>query len=148
MKGVDKGIWRRIKLIPFNVDLTDMVDTSIPDRLKKEKSGILNWQLSGYNSFKSRGLDDEPEVVKMATSDYKNDEDTFGYFVSDCLVEKQGKLIQTRDVFDAYVAWGGRLGTRNFDAAMSQAGHKKVRCRSGDLRGKNVYENITLSEDH
>ena len=66
IKGNDDGIWRRVKLIPFLVDLRK-VTTPIPDLDKilvdEEGPGILNWLLAGYRDFKRNGFVEPPCVT-------------------------------------------------------------------------------------
>jgi putative DNA primase/helicase len=48
IKGTDQGIWRRVKLIPFNVIIPpDQQDRDLGAKLEAEAPGILNWALSG-----------------------------------------------------------------------------------------------------
>jgi putative DNA primase/helicase len=61
--GTDEGIWRRIRLIPFTVYIPDgRVDEKLPQKLKSEASGILNWALEGLEEYRLHGLM-EPEIV-------------------------------------------------------------------------------------
>ena len=57
--GNDDGIWRRVKLIPFTVNLRDVVKP-IPDLdkilVESEGSGILNWLLAGYADYRKNGF--------------------------------------------------------------------------------------------
>src|SRR4029077_1878469 len=46
--GTDKGIWRRIRLVPFNVTIPDAdQDKELPNKLRCELPGILAWALKG-----------------------------------------------------------------------------------------------------
>ncbi len=58
IKGSDDGIWRRIRLIPFNVRIPDDdVDLDLMDKLRDEKDGIFKWAVEGcvdwhmFNNF-------------------------------------------------------------------------------------------------
>src|ERR1700678_1583231 len=56
VKGNDEGNWRRIKLIPFLVQIPiDERDEHLSDKLELEASGILNWMLSGLSSWLADG---------------------------------------------------------------------------------------------
>jgi putative DNA primase/helicase len=51
-KGDDDGIWRRIKLSLFRKKVPDdKVDKTLPDKLRGEASGILNWLLEGVEDW-------------------------------------------------------------------------------------------------
>src|SRR5699024_1197569 len=48
IRGTDDGIWRRIRLIPFNARFEGSKrDINLSDKLAKESPGILNWALEG-----------------------------------------------------------------------------------------------------
>jgi putative DNA primase/helicase len=56
VKGTDDGIWRRIKLIPFLVQIPfGERDEQLSHKLKSESSGVLNWMLNGLQSFYASG---------------------------------------------------------------------------------------------
>ena len=79
----DEGIWRRIKLIPFEYKIPDedLRDQSeMKEEFQKEFSGILNWAIDGYQKYKKEGAQ-EPKSVKDATTEYKDDSDTLGRFM-------------------------------------------------------------------
>ena len=143
VRGTDKGIWRRIKLIPFDVDLTDQKDVTIPRQLESERSGILNWLLEGYQLYRKESLHPEPEAVTLAIEEYQSDQDSFGEFIEEELVE--GEACLARDVFDAYRNWGGKLGRTKFRDAMKSHGieYRKWRDR-GPMRDKHVYVGVRI----
>lgn len=48
IKGMDEGIWRRVRMMPFTVTIPkDKVDRKLPKKLAMEMSGILNWAIEG-----------------------------------------------------------------------------------------------------
>ena len=71
--GNDTGIWRRIKLIPFNVDLADVVkvDPAFPEKLKGEypahKIVITFFSPSGYEVKKNTAVADAVCYLPMDT---------------------------------------------------------------------------------
>ena len=68
IEGVDDGIWRRVKLIPFGVDIKDRVKP-IPDfdkwLVQHEGPGILAWLVQGYLDYRENGFS-EPASVTTA----------------------------------------------------------------------------------
>jgi putative DNA primase/helicase len=75
IRGVDDGIWRRIRLIPFAVRIPDeKIDRHLLAKLGVEASGILTWAVEGLKQYRVQGLN-EPSAIKAATSDYRLDED-------------------------------------------------------------------------
>ena len=48
IRGTDDGIWRRVRLIPFTVQIPDASrDLHLPDKLATELPGVLQWALEG-----------------------------------------------------------------------------------------------------
>jgi P4 family phage/plasmid primase-like protien len=66
--GTDHAIWRRIKLIPFDVTIPENErDPNLPSKLRDELSGILAWAVKGAMEWYASGLG-EPDEVKRATA--------------------------------------------------------------------------------
>jgi putative DNA primase/helicase len=133
VKGSDEGIWRRLKLIPFTVDLTDFKDTTVPERLIGEYAGILNWLVEGHTLYKQEGLED-CEAVLLATKEYRENEDTFQIFLEEMVETDHGGSVGVSESFIAYTRQGGRLGKKNFISEMERCGHMRSRKRVGDSR--------------
>lgn len=48
IKGIDEGIWRRVRMVPFTVTIPkEKMDRKLPEKLSMEISGILNWAIQG-----------------------------------------------------------------------------------------------------
>lgn len=85
IQGVDNGIWRRIKMIPFTVTISpEQRDNKLSEKLMTENSGVLNWLLRGYALWAKEGLG-KPKAVKEANEEYRMDMDSVGTFVNECL---------------------------------------------------------------
>lgn len=107
IKGADQGIWRRIRLIPFNRQFTDeQKDRTLPHKLEMELSGILNWALQGCQQWQEKGLP-IPSSVAKATADYRDQEDVIGQFLTDRLNvsgDPEDKILISR-VYEFYRGW-------------------------------------------
>lgn len=78
IKGTDNGIWRRIKVIPFNVTIpAENMDKDLDDKLEAERDAILAWCIEGARMYCEMGLGFCDEVTD-ATGDYRKDEDLLG----------------------------------------------------------------------
>ncbi|HVX11966.1 MAG TPA: phage/plasmid primase, P4 family [Pirellulales bacterium] len=83
VKSIDHAFWRRVKLIEFGVTIPDdKQDKTLPERLKAEYSGILNWAIRGCLRWQRYGLG-EPESVRNATAQYRAAEDIIAQFIAD-----------------------------------------------------------------
>ena len=147
INGTDEGIWRRIKLIPFRVDLRQVTDP-IPDYhkllVREEGPGILNWLMDGFNDWRANGFI-EPQSVIKETQSYRGSSDELGRFISDCCDVSPELVVASSDLFDAYRTWGGDLSQIRFSKQMqTRFAHSKR--NFGRYRNKQVFEGISLSE--
>lgn len=103
--GMDKGIWRRLKVIPFKLDLSEeKKDKYLKDKLMKEVEGILWWCIQGINLYLEEGLK-EPEAIVELVCEMKEESDVLGRFLSECTIAKQGSKVQAKDLYVRYVEW-------------------------------------------
>lgn len=76
IRGGDDGIWRRVLLVPFEVQIpAEERDPHLVAKLfEAERSGILNWLIGGLMEYLEHGLM-VPETVRAATAEYREDSD-------------------------------------------------------------------------
>jgi putative DNA primase/helicase len=105
IKGNDYAIWRRIRLIPFEVTIPYAEqDKQLTAKLKKESPGIFNWMVKGCLMWQREGLT-EPEEVAAATQNYKEEMDTIKDFIEEnCLVNPLAK-VEVANLYVAYLSW-------------------------------------------
>jgi putative DNA primase/helicase len=125
IKGTDKGIRRRLRLVPFNVRFWNPDDPEerakgLPEELKQDKEltakllgelpGILNWAIEGCLSWQSDGLG-LPGAVKAETSRYIAEQDRLSAFITDaCATGKPDYRVRARDLYAKYTGWCKRTG--------------------------------------
>jgi P4 family phage/plasmid primase-like protien len=110
IRGTDHAIWRRLKLIPFSVKIpADEADSTMPERLLGELSGILAWCVSGCLEWQASGLNPPAEVTE-ATEQYSKDQDILGAFVAQCCLVNGGIRERSADIYAAYRTWAERSG--------------------------------------
>jgi putative DNA primase/helicase len=130
IKGTDKGIWRRVKLIPWDQSIDEKdKDETLPDQLKAEASGILNRLLAGLLDWMRNGLA-EPKSVTDATAAYREASDPLGRFLSLCTRPKAGARVQSSRLHAVYEAWCKAAGetawkNKGMAQAMLDKGFKK-----------------------
>jgi putative DNA primase/helicase len=137
IRGTDYAIWRRIHLIPFEVQFPkEKRDETLPEKLRGEMAGILRWALEGCQKWQREGLT-PPEKVVKATDEYKAEMDALGQFITDCCTIAEGAKVQVRRLYQAYTEWceetgeypmnnrmfGKRLKERGFTQAKSTGGY-------------------------
>ena len=112
IRGTDKAIWDRIKLIPFSVIIPDdEQDRRLIEKLKAELPGILAWAVRGSLEWHRGGLG-IPNEVRAATGRYRDDMDVLGTFITDCCLLEHTAQASAKDLYDAYKAWGEANGER------------------------------------
>jgi P4 family phage/plasmid primase-like protien len=73
VRGQGYAMWRRIKLIPFNVTIPrERQDANLGEKLSQERAGILGWLVEGCLAYQREGLG-EPAVIRAATAEYRDE---------------------------------------------------------------------------
>jgi putative DNA primase/helicase len=87
IEGTDDGIWRRVLLIPFDVQVPpEDRDPHLAGRIvTNEGSGVLRWALEGLADYRKNGLR-IPPIVAEATRAYRGESDTVSAFLSECSI--------------------------------------------------------------
>jgi putative DNA primase/helicase len=123
----DYGIWRRIKLIPFEVRIPDEEkDPEILSKLLKELAGILNWAIRGCLEWQKSGLG-VPRTVAEATEEYREEEDEIGEFLSQCCC--LGGRVERAALYSECLTWTRNCGIKMPMRQKSFA--KRIRVRDG-----------------
>lgn len=124
----------RVKLIPFERHFPENEqDKSLKTFFKQPEnmSGIFNWFIEGLKLMRAEGIQ-QPQSVKDATDQYREDSDTVGLFVRECLIECKGMQTPLKDVHAEYSKWCegngyGALNSRNLGAELRRKGLKTDR---------------------
>lgn len=130
--GTDDGIWRRLMLVPWAVQIPkNEIDLTLSSKLRAEKSGILNWMLDGLRDYLDHGLVLPTEVIN-ATQVYREDSDPLGQFLSVAVKDEIGEKVQSTRIYSVFAAWARANGERvwsakGFASAMSERGYVKVK---------------------
>jgi len=156
--GVDDGIWRRVKIIPFTLNLKPhQRDKKLEEKLSLEMPGILNWVLAGCLKWQKSGLK-EPRVVAEATGNYKEDMDILAPFLSEvCYIDEPKNetiRIEAKELYNVYDKWcfgsGERsLGNRSFYRMLETKGFGKVKGAGNKtfLTGITLTERVPVTKD-
>lgn len=146
VRGNDPAIWRRIKLVPFEVAIPEPErDRKLLAKLDKEKQGILAWAVRGCIDWVAQGLG-EPEEVKAATNEYKCEMDFMASFFSDCCCLEDRAKATAKELYEAYTAWCSETGEeplkqRGFGVKLKDKGFKHFRTSD-----KRWWRGIKLNE--
>lgn len=138
IRGTDVGIWRRIRLIPFEVNIPkDKVDKNMKYKLRKELPQIMKWAVDGCIKWQNEGLE-LPKCVAQATNEYKVEMDILATFIESCIEIDyvNGDIISAQDLFNLYGAWAKKnnefeMTSRKFFIEIAKKLPEKVRRGSG-----------------
>ncbi|HET6971730.1 MAG TPA: phage/plasmid primase, P4 family [Phenylobacterium sp.] len=140
IRGDDEGIWRRIRLVLWEHQLTKAeVDPGLPAKLMAEASGILNWVIQGVGDWLAEGLA-EPERVAAAMDDYRKGSSPFGEWFVECVELAEGEKTRASWFYNSYKEWAEAQGIekpmtqRSFGDAL--ADRQVIRC------GKDAAGNV------
>jgi len=147
--GNDHAIWRRVHLVGFNVTIP-------PERQNKafasgaifreELPGIMNWMLEGLKEYQERGRLDPPESVRAATQAYREQEDTFGQWLTECCIEDSQHETPVKELYECYCSWSVDMGLKpmsqkSFGTKLGERGFSKDRRKEGRFS----YQGIALT---
>jgi len=113
----DPALWERIRLVKFlhrfienpdpNNPQEHKADDKLKDALRLEAPGVLAWLVRGCIEFQRFGLH-TPGCVRMATEEYKKNEDTLAEFIEDwCKVDKSDTAMKITGstIYSMYTSW-------------------------------------------
>lgn len=128
IRGQDHGIWRRIHLVPFTVQIEEAQrDPELPAKLRAEAPGILAKLIDACGRWMRDGLK-TPAAVKGATAAYRDESDSIGEFLAECCECSPDAVVPVGQVYPSYRMWAARngitpLGGRRFGALLDERGY-------------------------
>jgi putative DNA primase/helicase len=145
--GTDVAIWRRIKLVPWDVVIPEHErDEALGDRLALELDAVLAWMVAGYLDWHSRGFA-EPGPVTVATDAYRAESDVLARFIGEKCLTGPHFHARSAGLFAAWSRWcaaeGEEPGTQTaFSTALVNRGFDKRRSAAGY-----VWDGLGLAGD-
>jgi putative DNA primase/helicase len=127
------SIWNRVKMIPFLYTIPkEEEDIHFADKLlRSEAAGIMNWILDGLKEYQRIGLS-EPQRIKTATLQYREEQDILNDFFDDyCVIEPNG-IVKAKELYEGYQKWVAfqsinekPMSPRAFGFEMTDRGYKR-----------------------
>lgn len=145
IRGTDTGIWRRIHLIPFTVQIPEeKVDRKLPYKLKSELPAILKWCVDGCILWQREGLG-MPAAVLNSVNEYRREMDVISTFIDACCIVAEGESVSANKLFAVYSEWCEqyceyRMSSTKFGMEMSKR-FPKIKTKTTIMyRGININE--------
>ncbi|WP_249208706.1 phage/plasmid primase, P4 family [Acetobacter okinawensis] len=86
LKNVDEAARRRFNIVPF-IHKPNSPDKDLELKLQEEWPGILHWMIQGCLEWQREGMP-RPAVVREATAEYFEAQDTFGQWLAErCILD-------------------------------------------------------------
>jgi len=105
IRGMDHGIWRRVKLISFEVKIpAGEIDKNLDEKLLTEMPGILNWAIDGCLSWQKAGLV-EPQAILKATEGYHAESNVVGKWISEHCKTGHTESCLLKVLYQDFVCW-------------------------------------------
>ena len=147
IRGNDHGIWRRMHIIPFNVQIPkEKIDKTLTDKLLTEIDGVFQWALEGLKLYQSEGLE-PPEMVSAATAEYRKEMDVVSRFLEECTEKSFADTVRASDLYRIYTEWCDVNGEYNLSNTKFGkeviAKYEKVRMNDGFY-----YRGICLNKQY
>ncbi len=153
IQGTDDAIWDRIKLIPFTQRFDGgKADPNLPEKLREELPGILTWMLEGCLEWQEHGLG-EPESVRAATNQYREEMDTLAAFLEDRCVVHPNAVAPATPLYKQYQLWCDDAGEKPetqkmFGMRLRDRGFENKQISRGEHKGLKGWVGIGIRVDH
>ena len=152
IRGVDEGIWRRVRLIPFDVTIPsqERIKNLAGKLLAEEGAGILRWAVEGCSEWLRDGLG-LPEQVRLATESYREESDALKPFLEACCVIDRANTdlkVSAAALYQRYNDWCLDSGEEpwkktTFGRAMGQRGFTARNERFED-QTQRIYRGVVV----
>jgi putative DNA primase/helicase len=136
--GSDEGIWRRVKLLSWDVRIADREqDGDLGLRLREDADYVLTWLIRGYQRYRKRGLS-PPQSVRTENREFRDTSDPVHAWIA-IRCETDLAYQETSDaLWTAFSAWHKSqklepVSRKRFGLALGQKGFRKGRVASGIL---------------
>jgi putative DNA primase/helicase len=140
--GTDHAIWRRVRLIPFEVQIPESEqDKNLETKLLREAEGILAWAVEGAFEYLRGGLR-EPAEVKDATAQYRADEDVIGDWLQTSCILQPHAMGSASELHKSFAEeTGSGVSQTAFGKRLIERGFERV-----TINGKRFYKGVGLAK--
>ncbi|WP_256263310.1 phage/plasmid primase, P4 family [Staphylococcus sp. HMSC072E01] len=125
IRGTDDGIWRRLVLIPFDVQIPEeKVDKDLKYKLLREAPAILNWMAEGAYMWMREGLE-LPEKLRASSKAYRTEMDVIEQFIEDECKRVDDGRVKANELYSVYKNWANennayKMSNKDFGQKMKE----------------------------
>lgn len=145
IQGTDDGIWRRLAVIPFDVQIPEhKVDKDLKHKLMREAPGILDWMMEGCLTWQREGLE-QPKKIKDSVGEYRKEMDITDAFIEAMCEEDDHYEEAAGDLYKSYKNWAEK--NSEYDLGSVEFG-KRMKTKFDSKRSNGIkYIGIRLRKD-
>lgn len=146
VKSGGDGFWRRLRKIDFRVTIpkSRQKENFARTMIEQEGAGILKWIVDGAVRVTIQGFN-EPESVRLATLEYRHEEDHIAKFIDERVVAAVTGTATKTSVFNAYRDWcldnGEKPITQN---ALTREIRSRINVSETEAAGIRMFSGIEL----
>lgn len=148
--GTDEGTWRRLILIPFDLQLPpEKRDPGLEERLRTEAPGILRWLIEGHLRLRREGVRSLLcRRIRQASQAYRDESDPVAQWLDARAELVPGTDTEQSDAFQRFNSWAHEEGVRavskrTFTSALLQRGVLEGRASTGTPRAQ-LYRGLRI----
>lgn len=105
VRGTDYGIWRRMRLVPFEVKFEGAkADKDLTNKLLAELPQILGWAVKGCLKWQKEGMK-IPQEIKWANNQYKQEMDIVATYLNENIKPDLTGKEKASEVYKDYAKW-------------------------------------------
>jgi P4 family phage/plasmid primase-like protien len=146
VKSGGDGFWRRLRKMDFRVTIPkdQQRENFAQSMIEEEGPGILQWVVEGAVRVTAAGFN-EPESVKMATLEYRHEEDHIAKFVDEHVMLAENGSVTKTAIFNSYRDWcienGEKPITQN---ALNREVRQRLNTQEVSVGGARMFSGIEL----
>lgn len=146
LRTIDPAIKDRFNLVPFDVYIPpEERDRDLPEKLKEEWPGILQWMVDGCLEWQADRLR-APAAVRGATEEYFEAEDAFTLWAAECCNQRGDLWEGATPLFRSWEKWAKSSGEqpgsqKRFSATLESHGFKRRKSH-----GISVFSGIEVAK--
>lgn len=119
ISGTDRGIWRRVRLVPFLASFEGKADPQLLGKLREEFPHVLAWLVEGCLEWQRRGLQDTPQAIASATESYRAESDTLGLWLDERCGQDESGREEFANLYGDFRWWSLQNGFAKVPTALS-----------------------------
>lgn len=152
LTGTDKGIKRRLKMIPFRHIITDEEkDPKLDEKLKLEDIGIMAWIIEGNRLWRENGLGTCQDVEEY-TEEFFEESDFIGEYINECCVVGNAFSVKSDQLWKDFCEWSERNGISHpsrmkFIDYLKSKGMVKKQGTTGANKARMLWHGIGLKSE-